>query len=119
MVLITLDPHPKISLTEAKETLARSVNEPPDPFWGLSTQEPLEAFAPDGFGDGAVAHRLAGLVGGGIPYLGILVIWQEGVVQAMLWTFSGPPPASGEPPAPDGMLLAERQRDKLRAVLAE
>jgi hypothetical protein len=119
LVVIMLEVQPATSLADLAQTVVDSSLEPPDPFFGHETHEIEQSFTPDGFGDGAVAFRVGGLASGGRPYTGVIVLWEEGAVQAKLITSVVLPAGPGEPLDPDGMLLAERQRDKLRGALSE
>lgn len=115
---ISITAHPS---TSAQEAAADEVNAPPDP--GAFQEHLAESmqwgppFTPTGFGDDAVAYRQTGVWAGGLPFVGWLVIWNDHGLQVRLGGFAIQLPATEGQPAFDGIVTAERQRDKLRATL--
>jgi hypothetical protein len=104
------------SVAAAAEDIVRTAFNGPGPIWGEQAPRVEPPFRPDGFGADAIAHLFAGTTDQRVPYSGLLILWAEDGVQAMVMALSGPPPA-GHSPSPRTLRLAESQRDRLRAVL--
>lgn len=110
--------------TSAAEAAYVRLNPPPpdpdedvEPLFPSTNVQIGQPFTPTGFGNDAIAYPFTSTQLGGAPLVALLVIWNDRGVQATVdCTNALEAPGRGRLTF-DTLSVAERQRDKIRAVL--